>query len=125
MSQEILRILGQVAPAINTEVVLYSVPDGRRTAVSLFPIFNNSVSDAIIHVAIVKGGSDDIPNNPTTLESLLISNFTLTAKKGNTEAGALQLNGITLDEFDDIRVFTDTAGVVFHLYGVEVVPDKI
>jgi hypothetical protein len=124
MSQEVLGILGQVAPAASTEVVLYSVPQGRRAAISLMPIFNNAATDAIIQIAIVKGGSNNIIGVPSPVESKLVTNATLTAKKANTEAGAAQLKGITLDGLDDIRVMTDTLGVVFHAYGVEVLPDK-
>jgi len=125
MAQEILKILGQARPAINTEVVPYSVPQKRRTAISKIFIFNNSGGPAIIDLSIVPGGSNDIPGVATALVNTILNQVTLATKTGNTDANNIAGSGITLDEFDDIRFETDTLGVVIHVYGVEVMPEKI
>lgn len=125
MSLEILTILGQYRPVINTEVVIYSVPKGRRAAISLVNIMNNDAGNAIIDLAIVKGGSNDIPGVPTPAYSKILDQFTLNTGKGSNDGFPISGKGITLNEFDDIRFETNTANVVIHVYGVEVIPDKI
>jgi len=124
MAREVLRILGQARPAINTEVVVYSVSDNSRCAISRIFIFNNSGGNAVIDLSIVPGGSDDIPSNPTALENTILNQVTLSTKQGNTDATNIAGGGITLDAHDDIRFETDTLGVVIHIYGVEVIPEK-
>jgi len=124
MAQELLKILGQSRPAINTEVVVYSVPKGARAAISRVYIFNNSGGPAIIDLSIVPGGSNNISGNATALENTLLNQVTLATKTGNTDVTNVAGSGFTLDEFDDIRFETDTVGVVAHVYGVEVIPEK-
>jgi len=124
MSQEILGILGQKMPAINTEEVVYSVPQGRRAAISLVLVVNNNTVDALIDFAVVPGGSNDIPNNATADVNRIFKGFTILAKKGGQDAIPISGGGITLDEYDDIRFKTDKAQVVIHIYGVEVASEK-
>ena len=119
-----LKILGQSRPAVATEVVVYSVPKGIRTAISRVFIFNNSVGNAIIDFSIVPNGSNDISGVPTPIQSTLLNQVTLATKTGNNDLNDLVPGGITLDEFDDIRFKTNTLGVVIHIYGVEVRPEK-
>jgi len=124
MSQEVLGILGQIRPAPATETVAYSVPKGKRAAISALFIFNNSGGNVIIDLSIVKGGSNDIPTNPTPIEATILNQVTLATKQGSTDANNIDGRGITLNEFDDIRLVTNTLGVVCHVYGVEVIPEK-
>lgn len=124
MAQEVLGILGQSRPTGGAEVVVYSVPKGRRTAISKLFIFNNSGGNAIIDLSFVKGGSNNIVGNPTPIESKLLNQVTLATKTGNNDANNVAGGGMTLNEFDDIRFETDTLGVVIHAYGVEVIPEK-
>ena len=124
MAQEVLRILGQARPAINTEVVVYSVPENRRAAISLIAVVNNGGTNAAIDLNIVPGGSNNLGGVATQPVNKILDGFTLNAGKANTEAGSLGGKGVTLNEYDDIRFETDQADVVIHVYGVEVLPEK-
>ncbi len=124
MAQEVIKVLGQSRPAAATETVLYSVALGKRAVIASLFIFNNTAGNAIIDLSIVPGGANDIGTNPTALQNTILNQLTITTKKGHTDITTVAGGKITLNELDDIRIETDTVGVVFHVYGVEVVPEK-
>jgi len=118
MPKEIIKILGQVRPAINTEVVLYTVPANRRAIVQI-TVFDSSGTDANVNIAVVPDGFNDIPGNPTVPVNFLVEGVKVSTKQELAGAG---VSGITLSENDDIRVESDQADCIFHCYGVEVEP---
>jgi len=118
MPKEIIKILGQVRPAVNTEVVLYTVPQNRRAIVKI-TVFDSSGTDAAINIAVVPDGFNDIPTNPTLPVNFLVEGVTVSTKQELAGAG---LTGITINENDDIRVKSDQADCIFHCYGVEIEP---
>lgn len=119
MPKEIIKILGQVRPPANTEVVLYSVPKLRRSIVKVTVFNNSTVSGADINIAIVPNGLDDIITNPTNPENFLVQSLTVGSK--SVESGGA-FAGITISENDDIRVESNEANTIFHCYGVEIEP---
>jgi len=118
MPKEIIKTLGQVRPAINTEVVLYTVPENRRAIVRV-GVFNSSGSGAAIDIANVPDGFNDIPTNPTATENFIVEGVVLATK---VALEGEHYKGITLNENDDIRVESDQADCIFHCYGVEIEP---
>jgi len=116
MAKEIIKILGQVYPNAATETTLYTVPVKRQCVISKLHVFVHGGVNVAIDIAIIpKGGSSPTP--ATATENYYLFQFPVTAKQ---EAQADSTKGITLDEFDQIRVKTDIQGAVFQLYGVEI-----
>ena len=118
MAKEIYGIRGQVKPAINNEEVLYTAPSKRSSIVKVTAFNENASSGAAIKIAIVPDGGAT-PAPATAPENYLVNGLPVGSK--NDLAGGV-VNGITLDEFDQIRVESDNADTVFHCYGVEIEP---
>lgn len=118
MPKEIYKILGQVRPTSTAEEVLYTVPKNRSAIVKI-AVFNHSGSASLVSIAVVPDGGAASP--PVTIvENYLVEDFSIDPKKEDA-GGALR--GVTINEFDQIRVETDTANEVgFHVYGVELEP---
>jgi len=116
MAKEIIKILGQVFPLAATETTLYTVPAKRQCVISLLHAFVSGGANTVVDVAVVpKGGLSPFP--ATVAENYYIFQLPVTAKQ---EAQIATTKGLTLDEFDQIRVLTDVLGTVFQLYGVEI-----
>ena len=117
MAKEIYKILGQVRPAIATEEVIYTVP-AKRSAIVKVTVFNNDSSLATVKIAVVPNGGADTP--PAMAPENYIGD-TIEIDPKRADPGA-ELKGITLDEFDQIRVESSNAITNFHVYGVELEP---
>ena len=115
MPKRIYEILGQEAPLAATETVLYTVPS-KRTAIVKVTCFDSNGAD--IKVAIVPDGGKSFPP-ATSSENYLVDGFPL----GTTYIESYkEFKGITMNEFDEIRVESDKATTKFHVYGVEIEP---
>jgi len=112
MAREVIKILGQVKPGMATETDLYQVPSGRRAVISKIHAFNAASGAAIIKIAITPD------NSATSAENYLIDSLGLAGRAG------AEWDKITMQEFNEIRVESDTGNVIFHAYGVEVLPEK-
>lgn len=116
MPKEIYQILGQNSPAESAEEILYTVPKN-RTAIVRVSVFAPAAG-ASVHIASVPdGGSAAAPT--TVIENYILNGYTLTASEAYCGD---ELKGITLGEFDQIRVEADGTGAIFHAYGVELEP---
>jgi|TARA_Y100001951_G_C11188875_1_gene210268 hypothetical protein len=117
MPKRIYEILGQVDPTAATETVLYTVPS-KRTAIVKVTAFNGSGVANMIKVAVVNDGGS--ASNPTTTsKDYRVDGFPLGT---NYEDIDKEFKGITLNEFDQIRVEATVLGSTFHCYGVEIEP---
>lgn len=101
------KILGQVAPALNTPTVLYTVGAGKQTVVSTLAICNRGVSTTY-RVAIRPAGAAIVDAH------YLAYNATINAN----ETVMLTL-GLTLSATDVISVEAGSATVSFGAYGAE------
>lgn len=118
MPKEIIKILGQVSPAAATETVLYTVPVKRSAVVRVTALNLNAAGVGLADVAIVpNGGGASSP--ATTSENYLIKVESLAAGKPY-EGNALK--GITLSEFDEIRVLANSPTLAFSCFGMEIEP---
>tara|TARA_R100001244_G_scaffold123750_1_gene93452 strand:+ start:406 stop:762 length:357 start_codon:yes stop_codon:yes gene_type:complete len=118
MPKEIYKILGQERPDSTDEDVLYTVPKN-RSFIGKIIIFNHSGSTALVSVAIVPDGGAASP--PVTVpKNYILEDFVIDPKRA---ASGGELKGITMNEFDEIRVETGTPDEVgFHVFGVELEP---
>ena len=106
---EVLKVLGQSNPAATTLTALYTVPGATQATVSTLCIANRTTSSVKVRVSVAIAGAGD------SLEQYIYYD-TLVAKNDSTFATL----GITLAATDVVRVYTDTLGVSFNLFGVEV-----
>ena len=117
MPKEIYKILGQALPALSTETDLYDCAKKRSAIVQIFA-FNNDASAAIVTIAIVPNGAGAAA--PATVNAnKIVWDESIPAKSPLDKS---ILKGITLGEFDEIRVESDNAVTTFHVYGVEIEP---
>lgn len=104
-----LRILGQVVPTANVLTDLYTVPVATMTSVSSFVVCNQAGTNVSFSVSVAVNGESDNPKQYIYYLVFLDPNDTFTATLG-----------ISLASGDVFRVESDTAGVSFNLFGVEV-----
>jgi len=105
----IYKVLGQSAPAVTTNVDLYTVPAATSTVVSTLNIANLTGTDATFSVYVRVAGA--VAASANTLDK----NVTLAA---NSVFSATQ--GLTLAATDVITVSTATADALsFQLFGSE------
>ncbi len=117
MSKRIYEILGQVDPTSATETVLYTVPKNRTSIVKV-TAFNGSGVASSIKVAVVNdGGASGSP--ATVAKDYRVNGFPLGTTYDEIDK---EFKGITLNEFDEIRVEASAANNTFHCYGVEIEP---
>jgi len=105
---EALKVLGQANPTATTLTDLYTVPASTSTTASTLAICNRTGSSVNVRVSVAVAGVADAP------EQYLLYDF----KVLKNDAVFMTL-GITLAATDVVRVYTDTSGVSFSLFGVE------
>jgi len=103
-----LKVLGQAAPAATTETVLYTVPDMSQTTVSSIVVCNRSGSARTYRVNVSVAGAT------TGNKEYLFYDKSLAAN--TTEAHVI---GITLNQTDEVKVYSDAAHLSFNLFGCE------
>ena len=96
MAKEITKVLGQAIPAvINTEQTLYAVTEGNQAVISSLTVTNQDAGAITHKIAVVPGGS----GITTTAQHYIRFNKSIaTATSEDIKIG------ITMDEFDEIRV---------------------
>jgi len=106
---EASKVLGQLNPAATTLTALYTVPGSTQAVTSTLAIANRTSSTVVVRVSVAIGGAVD------SLEQYILYDVSI-PKNGY----AFLTIGLTLAATDVVRVYTDTAGVSFNLFGVEV-----
>lgn len=107
---ELVKVIGQLAPAATVLSVLYTVPALTQAVISTLVVANqNSGSNIKFRVSIAIAAAADTPAQYVFYDVLLLKQSAFTATLG-----------ITLGAGDVVRVQTDTANVSFNLFGVEV-----
>jgi hypothetical protein len=106
---EALKVLGQSNPAATTLTALYTVPGSTAATASTLSICNRTSSLVKVRVSVAVAGAAD------SLEQYLFYDLKVL---GNDSVFATI--GLTLATTDVVRVYTDTLGVSFNLFGVEV-----
>lgn len=101
------KVLGQVAPAITTEVTLYAVPAGKYAVCSTLFVCNRGIAGTVRIIVRVAGAA---PDNKQALyyDAAIPANETLA-----------MTCGITLAETDLIVVYASSGDFSFNLFGTE------
>ena len=109
---EVLKILGQQAPAQAAQLVdLYVVPDGRDALVRSLFVTNRSGNDQTFEAFVVKAGQQAGNAN------VLVPGITV---QGNDVLDVLnETAGISLGAGDKIQVRVAAATLTFHAFGLE------
>ncbi len=108
LTGESLQNLGQAAPAATTLTALYTVPT-TQAAVSALVVCNQNAVTIQFRVSIAPGGAADTPSQYIYYDSRLPANSSLVV-----------VLGMTLHNTDVVRVYTNTAGVSFNLFGDQI-----
>ena len=106
---EVLKILGQSQPVAATLTTLYTVPVATSASGSTLVVCNQTGGTVRIRISAAVAGAAD------ALKQYLLYDTDLQKRSPLT----LTL-GFALGATDVVRVQTDTAGVSFTLFGVEV-----
>lgn len=107
----VYKILGQDAPAINTEVDLYIVPLLTSTVVSSITVANRGTNVATFRVSISQGGGVTVDKDYLYYDVVIGGNDTFIATVG-----------LTLSATDVVRARASGAGggdLTFQLFGSE------
>lgn len=106
---EAYKVLGQANPAATTLTALYTVPALTQAVVSTLVVCNRTSSNRSVRVSIAVGGAGDSLEQYIYYDVLVVKNDTLFVTVG-----------LTLGAADVVRVYTDSVGVSFSLFGTEV-----
>lgn len=106
---EAIKVLGQSNPAVTTLTALYTVPGSTEAVASTLAVCNRTSSGVLVRVSVAVAGAAD------SLEQYLL--YDTEIRKNDSLFLTL---GMSLAATDVVRVYTDTSGVSFSLFGTEV-----
>ena len=102
------KVLGQSAPAANTDTTLYTVPASTSTVCSTLTVCNRGGTSATFRVAVRPAGA--------SLANAHYLYYDLVCQAGDAFAATL---GLTLATTDVVTVRASTAAMSFGLFGEE------
>lgn len=108
---DIAKVLGQLAPEINTLSTLYTVPANSKAVVSTIKVCNREEADTTFRISIAVAGAADDVKQYLYYDVPLEANDTYSA----TEGWALGAG-------DVIRALASSTKVSFTVFGIEVTP---
>lgn len=111
-----LKILGQLEGS-TSQAVLYTVPEGAQTTISCIYVCRKAATNGSYKIAVRKNGAGTSP--ATVTDDQWIAYDTSIWANTTAQIGA----GITLNDNDDIVVYSLDTDVVFSCYGVETTED--
>jgi hypothetical protein len=103
------KCLSQLNPAANTLSTLYTCPSN-STTISSLTICNTNATDGYFSVSVAVAAATDNLAQYIYYQLPILSNDTFIATCG-----------FTLANTDVIRVYSNTSGIVFGLFGVEII----
>jgi hypothetical protein len=105
---DVIRVLGQVAPAATTTTTLYTVPNLNQTTVSSLVICNKTGGALTYRVSV------HVADAAASNEQYLYYDKTIAANE--TFSAVL---GLTLNQSDVVKVYASNTGLSFNMFGVE------
>lgn len=105
----IYKVLGQSAPAANTDTTLYTVPAATDTVISSFVIANRDTASATFRIAVRPAGA--------ALANQHYIAYDVTVGGGDSTILTI---GATLDATDVVTVRASTANISFTAFGSEI-----
>lgn len=107
-----LKVLGQARPASATLTTLYTVPATAQTTTSSLVACNTHSGNSTTRVSVAVNGEAD------ALKQYIYYDHQISAKESH-----VAVLGMTLNEGDVVRVYSDNGNVSFSLFGVETLRD--
>ena len=103
------KVLGQINPAPNTLTTVNTVPSSTQTIVSTLSVCNSGAASNY-RVAVTQSGQT------TNVAHYIVFDTGL-----NGLDTAFLTIGLTLNSNDSIRVYANTANIIFNVFGAEIV----
>jgi hypothetical protein len=103
------RVLGQAAPAAETDTTVYTVLTGRQTIVSSIVVANRGSDGTTFRVAVRPNGS--------ALSNEHYIAYDVAIARNDTKVLSF---GVTLNDDDLIAVYAGNANLSFNIYGTEI-----
>jgi hypothetical protein len=105
---DMLKVLGQAAPAATTDTEFYLVPDLAMTTVSSLVICNRSALAATFRVRVAVADATIANEQYLFYDAAIAANTTFSV-----------VLGLTLSETDKVYVYASSTGLSFNMFGVE------
>lgn len=105
----IYKVLGQSAPAANTDTTLYTVPAATDAVISSFVVANRDTASATFRIAVRPAGA--------ALANQHYIAYDVTVGGGDSTILTI---GATLDATDVVTVRASTANISFTAFGSEI-----
>ena len=105
---DVIKVLGQSAPAATTTTTLYTAPNLVQTTVSSFVACNRNAGDQTFRLSVHVAGAVADDKQFIFYDKSVAANDTLTV-----------VIGLTLNQADVLKVYASTADMSFNLFGVE------
>ncbi len=106
---ETIKVLGQSNPAATALTAMYTVPASTAAVASTLTIANRTSGTVEVRVSVAVAGAVDAVEQYILYDVKVLKNDYLYLTVG-----------LTLAATDVVRVYTDTLGVSFNLFGSEV-----
>lgn len=103
-------MLGQAGSVAGDLIDLYAVPEDRACTVSSLVACNRNTATGSFRVAVAVAGAPDSPGQYLYFDQEVDGNSTFVATIG-----------LTLAQFDVIRVQANTSQFTFNVFGIEVI----
>jgi|TARA_R110000803_G_scaffold49314_1_gene102496 hypothetical protein len=105
---DVIKVLGQSAPAATTTTTLYTAPNLVQTTVSSFVVCNQNAGAQTFRLSVHVAGAVADDKQFIFYDKSVAANDTLTV-----------VIGLTLNQADVLKVYASTADMSFNLFGVE------
>jgi len=105
---DVIKVLGQSAPAATTTTTLYTVPNLNQTTVSSLVICNRTGGSLSYRVSVHVAGATTDNKQYLYYDKTLAANETFSA-----------VLGLTLNQSDVVKVYASNTGLSFNMFGVE------
>ena len=105
---DVIKVLGQSAPAATTTTTLYTAPNLAQTTISSFVACNRNAGAQTFRLSAHVEGAVASDKQYLFYDKSVAANDTLTV-----------VIGLTLNQADVLKVYASTADMSFNLFGVE------
>jgi hypothetical protein len=105
---DVIKVLGQSAPAATTPTDLYTVPNLNQTTVSSLVVCNRTGGALSFRVSVRVGGASADDSQYLYYDKNLAANESFSA-----------VLGLTLQQSDVVTVYASNTGLSFNMFGVE------
>ncbi len=113
MPTDVLKVLGQSAPAAKTLTTVYTVPANTEAKVFGVLVCNRHRDPTTFRIAVAPAGAADTNAHYQWFDAVIPGGLTMPFTLGD--------QGITLEPTDEVRVYAYDANLSFSVHGLEVI----